>query len=249
MIVSRQHIIASDPQYGRRILNEILNSNQRRSLSKANKRGMVSMSSQEKGITVNNSEVPETESASTQPTRGKPFGPGQSGNPKGRPKGSRNKSTLVREKIEQDIAAVLDVVLQQALAGDRASQRLLLERVVPRAKNPTVSFDLPEKIDTPEALAEASAEIVQRIADGNILPEQGRILMSVLKDHSVNLENSNASKANASGADAKLIKPYRPPTMADWIEKANEFEKETGWPASDVIPKEWQAQYEQGIRR
>jgi hypothetical protein len=200
------------------------------------------MSSQEKAITVNNSEVPETESASTQPRRGKPFVPGQSGNDKGRPRGSRNKSTLVREKIEQGIADVLDVVQKQALAGDRASQRLLLERVLPRAKNPTVSFDLPEKIDTPEALAEASAEIVQQIADGNILPEQGRIIMSVLKDHSVNLENSNASKANASG-------DVRPPTMADWIETAKEFEKDTGWPASDVIPAEELAQYEQGIRR
>src|SRR3974390_3037552 len=109
---------------------------------------MVSMSSQEEDITANNSEVPETKSPSTQPKGGKPFKPGQSGNPNGRPKGSRNKSTLLREKIEQGIEAVLDVVQQQALAGDRASQRLLVERVVPRANNPTVSFDLPEKIDT-----------------------------------------------------------------------------------------------------
>jgi hypothetical protein len=210
---------------------------------------MVSMSSLEEVIIAKNSEVPETESASTQPTRGKPFGPGQSGNPKGRPKGSRNKSTLVREKIEEGIADVLDVVQQQALAGDRASQRLLVERVLPRAKNPTVSFDLPEKIDTPEALAEASAEIVQRVADGNILPEQGRILMSVLKDHSVNLENSNASKANASDEDAEFFKPFRPPTMEEWIETAKEFEKDTGFPASDVIPAEELAQYEQGLLR
>jgi hypothetical protein len=208
---------------------------------------MVSMSSLEEVIIANNNEVPETESASTQPTRGKPFGPGQSGNPKGRPKGSRNKSTLLREKIEQDIAAVLDVVQQQALAGDRASQRLLVERVIPR--NPTVSFDLPEKIDTPEALAEASAEVVRQIADGNILPEQGPILMSVLKDHSVNLENSNASKANASDEDAEFLKPFRPPTFDEWVETAKEFEKDTGFPASDVILAEERAQYEQGIRR
>lgn len=159
------------------------------------------MSLQEEVITVNNGEVPETESASTQPKSGK-FERGQSGNPNGRPKGSRNKSTLAREKI--DIAAVLDVVQEQALAGDRASQRLLLELVVPRAKYPTVSFDLPEKIDTPEALAEASAEIVQQIADGNIPPEQAQVLMSLLKDHRANV-NPSASEAKASGADAKLV--------------------------------------------
>ena len=148
----------------------------------------------------------ETESASTQPKRGK-FEPGQSGNPKGRPKGSRNKSTLAREKIEQGIAAVLDVVQQQALAGDRASQRLLLELVVPRAKHPTVSFDLPEKIDTPEALAEASTEIVRQIADGNIPPEQARILMSLLKDHWANV--------NPSASEAKLVNG---PQMVDGLE-------------------------------
>ena len=164
---------------------------------------------------------------------------------------------------------MLDVVQQQALAGDRASQRLLLGLVFPRAKYPTVSFDLPEKIDTPEALAEVSAEIFRQIADGNIPPEQGRILMSLLKDHSVNLESLNVSKANDSGADAKLLKafrpptfadnasgadakilpPYRPPTMADFIKTAKKFEKDTGWPASDIFPADLLAQYEQGILR
>jgi len=162
------------------------------------------MSLQEEVITVNNGEVPETESASTQPKSGK-FERGQSGNPNGRPKGSRNKSTLAREKI--DIAAVLAVVQQQALAGDRASQRLLLELVVPRAKHPTVSFDLPEKIDTPEALAEASTEIVRQIADGNIPPEQARILMSLLKDHWANV--------NPSASEAKLVNG---PQMVDGLE-------------------------------
>jgi len=162
------------------------------------------MPAQEEVNTMNNSEVPETESPSTQPKGGK-FEPGQSGNPNGRPKGSRNKSTLAREKI--DIAAVLDVVQEQALAGDRASQRLLLELVVPRAKYPTVSFDLPEKIDTPEALAEASTEIVRQIADGNIPPEQARILMSLLKDHWANV--------NPSASEAKLVNG---PQMVDGLE-------------------------------
>lgn len=162
------------------------------------------MPAQEEVNTMNNSEVPETESPSTQPKGGK-FEPGQSGNPNGRPKGSRNKSTLAREKI--DIAAVLDVVQEQALAGDRASQRLLLELVVPRAKYPTVSFDLPEKIDTPEALAEASAEIVQQIADGNIPPEQAQVLMSLLKDHRANV--------NPSASEAKLVNG---PQMVDGLE-------------------------------
>ena len=34
--------------------------------------------------------------------RGKPFQPGQSGNPSGRPQGSRNKATLIAEQLIDD---------------------------------------------------------------------------------------------------------------------------------------------------
>jgi hypothetical protein len=63
------------------------------------------------------------------------FKPGQSGNPNGRPKGSKNQITLLkeslelqlREKSEGHMAAVLEKALELALAGDRAMIKLLLE--------------------------------------------------------------------------------------------------------------------------
>jgi hypothetical protein len=58
--------------------------------------------------------------------------PGQSGNPAGR----RADSVITRgrARIAKSLLAVIDVVVQQALAGDVASQKLLLERMIPIAR-------------------------------------------------------------------------------------------------------------------
>lgn len=64
---------------------------------------------------------------------------GEKGIKPGRPKGAKNKSTLLREALTQDFEEVLKkdflkvvkVVVEQAKDGCRQSQKLLLDRVVP----------------------------------------------------------------------------------------------------------------------
>lgn len=63
------------------------------------------------------------------------FVAGQSGNPGGRPKGSKNKITLLRqslelqlrEQAEPQMASILDKAMELALEGDRQMLKLLLE--------------------------------------------------------------------------------------------------------------------------
>lgn len=70
------------------------------------------------------------------------FPAGVSGNPRGRPKGAKNKSTLLREAMEQkvdrklsrEIPQVLDVVIRAAKAGDMSAAKMLLDRAVPVQK-------------------------------------------------------------------------------------------------------------------
>lgn len=70
------------------------------------------------------------------------FVEGQSGNPKGRPKGSKNKITLLklaaeeafRGRNEEQIDAVLDMIVQQALEGDKASQKLIWDSTVSKSQ-------------------------------------------------------------------------------------------------------------------
>jgi hypothetical protein len=61
--------------------------------------------------------------------------PGQSGNPAGRPKGIKNRITILQQELELQlreqaqprIAEVLDKAIEMALDGDRAMIKLLLE--------------------------------------------------------------------------------------------------------------------------
>lgn len=64
------------------------------------------------------------------------FKPGESGNPDGRPKGSKNKITLLKESMElvlreeaspDDLKSVMREALNLALQGDRSMIKLILE--------------------------------------------------------------------------------------------------------------------------
>ena len=62
------------------------------------------------------------------------FAKGQSGNPAGRPVGSRNKCTQFRELLADDLPALVSVLRDKALEGDMNAMRLLLERLVPKVQ-------------------------------------------------------------------------------------------------------------------
>ena len=62
------------------------------------------------------------------------FTKGQSGNPAGRPVGSKNKCTQFRELLEDDLSALVSVLRDKALEGDMNAMRLLLERLVPKVQ-------------------------------------------------------------------------------------------------------------------
>jgi Family of unknown function (DUF5681) len=69
------------------------------------------------------------------------FQPGQSGNPNGRPPGSRNKSTLAVEALLDGEAEVLTrKAIELAKAGDLVALRLCLDRVCPPRKDRPVNF-------------------------------------------------------------------------------------------------------------
>ena len=63
------------------------------------------------------------------------FKPGQSGNPAGKPKGTRNATTLALEALlDGQAAALTQKAIDLALAGDMAALRLCLDRSCRPAK-------------------------------------------------------------------------------------------------------------------
>jgi hypothetical protein len=77
--------------------------------------------------------------------RGRPFQKGQSGNPAGRPNGSRNATTIALETLlDGQATALTQKAIDVALTGDIPALRLCLDRILPPRKDSPVAFDLPE---------------------------------------------------------------------------------------------------------
>ena len=88
--------------------------------------------------------------------RGKPFPKGKSGNPRGKPKGARHKTTLLAEKLMQDDAEnIVNAVLTAARDGDMTAARIVLDRILPARRDNPVNFALP-KIKRPADAVAAS---------------------------------------------------------------------------------------------
>src|SRR4051794_16709656 len=100
------------------------------------------------------------------------FEPGQSGNPAGRPRGSRNRSTLALEAIfEGEAEALSRKAIEQALAGDGGAMKLCLAGLLPPRRDRSITFDLPV-IETAADLPRATAALLQAVSSGEITPSE-----------------------------------------------------------------------------
>jgi hypothetical protein len=96
------------------------------------------------------------------------FQKGESGNPAGRPRGARNKRTLLAEHLlEGDTEAIVRTMIERAKEGDMAAVRLCVDRICPRLTDRPAGFELPplaRAADAPPAMA----AIAQALADGDL---------------------------------------------------------------------------------
>ena len=89
----------------------------------------------------------------------------------------RSKVAELREKLAQDVDAVIGIVREQALAGDPQAIRILLDRVLPSLR----PVELPTPLDLPEGnLAHQAHAVVQAVADGVIAPSQAAQIITAL---------------------------------------------------------------------
>ena len=109
-----------------------------------------------------------------------PFEKGESGNPAGRPRGSRNRATLLMESLLADDAeAIGRKAIAMAKQGDMAAIRLCMDRLAPVRKGEPVAFELPP-LDKPADSVAAAAEIVAAVAAGELTPSEAAELAKVI---------------------------------------------------------------------
>src|SRR5262245_51008486 len=87
--------------------------------------------------------------------RGRSFVKGQSGNPAGRRRGSRNRATLAAEiLLEGQSETLTQKAVERALEGSDLALKLCLDRILAPRRERTVRFSLPP-IESPADLAAA----------------------------------------------------------------------------------------------
>ena len=95
-----------------------------------------------------------------------PFNKGTSGNPRGRPKGSRNLVTIRADELFEQMLfgddkkadAIIAKTISMAEEGDTACICLCLDRIAPPRKDRPVYFKLPDTKETKDALSASMAK-------------------------------------------------------------------------------------------
>ena len=108
------------------------------------------------------------------------FQKGQSGNPAGRPAGSRNKTTVLKQNLlEGEAEAIARKAIDMAKDGDIAAIRICMERLAPARRTEPVVLDLPP-LGTAADTVDAAATIVAAAAAGELTPSEAADLANVV---------------------------------------------------------------------
>jgi len=129
---------------------------------------------------------------------GSKWQPGQSGNPRGKPKGTRHKATqLAIGMMNNEAERIVRKVIDGALEGDAVCLRLCLERLAPPAKERPVSLALPDT-GTTEGISAAQQAIVQAVASGDLLPSEAATLAGIVETRRKALETQELERRIAA---------------------------------------------------
>ena len=136
-----------------------------------------------------------SESSSTRTTIGQ-WSPGVSGNPAGRPIGSRNKSTVyLEELLRSRQEALVEKAIELALdKNDPVALRLCIERLLPALKERRIELPLPVVNDCKQAAA-AGAAILTGIGEGQITPGEGAVLAEIVEKQRQLIEAQRAEES------------------------------------------------------
>src|SRR5919206_2749679 len=140
---------------------------------------------------------------------------GQSGNPAGRPKGAKNKVTILAEQLELEGAPLLERLLARALDGDSVALRFCLARLLPPARHRPVSFELPALTGAPARdAANALHALLEAVAQGAIAPAEAGPIAALIERRRA-MQEAAANEAEVLAAYARDAEDERTSMVAE----------------------------------
>jgi hypothetical protein len=122
------------------------------------------------------------------------FLPGQSGNPAGRPRGSRNKKTLFLEALlDGESEALMRRLIGLAKMGDDLAMRLCVERMMPPRRERPVPLPLP-RIDSEADARRASSEVIEALGEGEVTPKEAEQLLRAIAGAGVIMQSGEMAE-------------------------------------------------------
>jgi hypothetical protein len=108
------------------------------------------------------------------------FQKGQSGNPAGKPPGTRNKTTIAVEALlDGDAKALTTKAIDLAKAGDLQALRICMDRIVPPRRDRPVTFEM-TKLETAQDAAAAVSSLLASVAAGDMTPSEASEVSKVI---------------------------------------------------------------------
>ncbi len=111
--------------------------------------------------------------------RGKPFKPGQSGNPAGKPKGTKNRATVMAQALFDGEAETLTrKIIELAKDGDMQALRVCVDRLCPpmKAQTAPVQVEIPET----DSISDIAKLFIKAAANGQLPPDVASQLVSAV---------------------------------------------------------------------
>jgi Family of unknown function (DUF5681) len=108
------------------------------------------------------------------------FKPGQSGNPRGKPRGPNYATKFMESLKKGDSQAIIQAMVEKARNGSVAAAELILSRLMPVPTGRRVSFEWPEGLDS-ESIGKAFDAIMVGVGAGQITPDEGLQIANIMK--------------------------------------------------------------------
>ena len=106
----------------------------------------------------------------------------------GRPRGSRNKTTLAIESLLQGQAeALTQTAIKKALEGDSIGLRLCMDRIAPPPKDASITFSMPNMHNALDAAA-AAGSVLRAVNEGELTPIEATRVMGLIDSFRRTLE-------------------------------------------------------------